>query len=101
MTALVRTRAFVATHGAVKVRIEAVIVAEMARGLAQESRRHQVQFHHAWVSLSVRQHVDRSRDHEDRMVKATTDWTSIVIFAHMRTGRVSVGLKAVEFVNER
>jgi hypothetical protein len=30
-----------------------------------------------------------------------TDCKSIVIFAQMRTGRVSVGLKAVEFVNER
>jgi hypothetical protein len=35
------------------------------------------------------------------VASATTDCTSIVIFAHMRTGSVSVGLNAVELVNER
>ena len=35
------------------------------------------------------------------VTNAMTDCTSIVIFAHIRTGRVSVGLNAVEFVNER
>ncbi len=35
------------------------------------------------------------------VTKETADCTSIVIFAHVRTGSVSVGLNAVAFVNAR
>jgi hypothetical protein len=31
----------------------------------------------------------------------TADWNIIVIFAHRVSGNVSVGLNAVEFVNDR
>jgi hypothetical protein len=35
------------------------------------------------------------------ITRDTTDWTIMVIFAQVRTGSVSVGLKAVAFVKER